>query len=73
MTWSRRLTLPFVVEPELLRPIAYHAPAVKSNNADGHSVEHGFCAQPKALLDVPEREDPDGLRDNTDDQEVRER
>lgn len=55
-----------LTEAKLLRPDAYHAPAIQQNDADCDNVEHELCRQSVALLDQPERAYTRTLRCNAD-------
>ena len=63
---------PLIVEAELLRPDANHAPAVEQYNADCDNHEHSLGREPIAFLNLPEGTDANGLSRDTDDEEVRE-
>ena len=63
--------LPTPMKPEAPRPNPNHAPPIQQNNSHGNDIKHRLRAQPKPLLDIPVRENPQRLRGNTDNQEIR--
>ena len=60
------------MEPKLLRPDTDHAPRIKQDDANGHSVEHSLRGKAEAFLDLPEGKDAHCLSSYAHDEEVRE-
>lgn len=59
------------MKAEFVCPDTNHAPSIQHNDPHRNNVEHGLRTKSEPFLDVPIGEDPNSLRGNTDDQEVR--